>query len=104
MADEPHRIEFARSGGFANIPMRAAVPGHALDPRERKGVEALLSREPAEQAVAGAPDRFQYDITVVTGEDCHHVRLGEHEIDDEHVRALIDRLERDAAPGPPPSG
>jgi hypothetical protein len=100
MADEPHRIEFARSGGFANIPMRATVPAHVLDPLERAGVDALLSREPAGEAVAGAPDRFQYDVTVVAGERRHHVRLGEREIDGEHVRALIDRLERDAAPAP----
>jgi hypothetical protein len=101
MVDEPHRIEFARSGGFANIPMRATVPAHALDPHERKGVDALLTREPADAAVAGAPDRFQYDVTVVAGDRRHHVRLGEREIDDEHLRALIDRLEREAAPGQP---
>jgi hypothetical protein len=101
MADEPHHIELARSGGFANIPMHATVPAHALSPRELAGVDALLSREPAAEAVPGAPDRFQYDVTVVAGERRHHVRLGEREIDDEHVRALIDRLERDAAPPPP---
>jgi hypothetical protein len=100
MADEPHHVELARSGGFANIPMRATIPADALGPRERAGMDALLSREPAAEAVAGAPDRFQYDVTVVAGERRHHVRLGEHEID-EHLRPLIDRLERDAAPAPP---
>lgn len=99
MADEPPRIELARSGGFANIPMRATVAADALGPRERAGMDALLSREPAEEAVAGPPDRFQYDVTVVAGERRHHVRLGEREID-EHLRPLIDRLERDAAPAP----
>ena len=68
MADEPERIEFERSGGFANIPVRAAVPADALDPRERAALEALLAREPAGAAArAGAPDRFQYDVTVVDG-------------------------------------
>lgn len=99
MADEPHRIELARSGGFANIPMRAAVPAGDLGPQERAGVDALLSREPAGAAVAGAPDRFQYDVTVVAGDRRHHVRLGEREID-EHLRPLIDRLERVATPAP----
>jgi hypothetical protein len=99
MAGEPERIEFARTGGFANIPMRADVPADALDPRERAGVDALLSREPAGEAVAGAPDRFQYDLTVVAGDRRHHVRLGEREID-EPLRALIDCLERHATPGP----
>jgi hypothetical protein len=98
MADEVERIELARSGGFANIPMRATVSGDALDPTERAGLDALLSRPPAGKAAAGAPDRFQYDVTVVLhGDRSHHVRLGEHEIDD-RLRPLLDRLERDAAP------
>lgn len=101
MVDEPHRIELARSGGFANIPLHATVPADALGPRERAGVDALLSREPAAEPLAGAPDRFQYDVVVVAGERRHHVRLGEREID-EHLRPLIDRLERDAAPAPGP--
>ena len=100
MAGEPERIELARSGGFANIPMRAAVSADALDPQERAGVDALLSRAPAEGAQAGAPDRFQYDVTVIAGDHRHRVRLGEREIDD-RLRALIDRLERDATPGGP---
>jgi hypothetical protein len=97
MGDEPKRIELARTGGFANVPVRASVPAEALGPPERAGVDALLSREPAEGAVAGAPDRFQYDVTVVTGKRQHRVRLGEHEID-ERLRPLIGRLERDATP------
>jgi len=97
MADEPERIELARSGGFANVPMRASVPRHALGPHERAGVDALLNRQPAEEAEAGEPDRFQYDVTVVAGERRHHVRLGEAQID-EQLRPLIDCLERDATP------
>ena len=95
---EPERIEFERSGGFANIPLRGAVSADALDPQERAGLDALLAREPAGAAArAGAPDRFQYDVTVIAGGRRHRVRLGEREID-ENLRALIDRLERDAAP------
>ena len=98
MAGEPARIELERSGGFANIPLRAAVSADALDPQERAGLDALLARAPAGAAArAGAPDRFQYDVTVVAGDRRHHVRLGERELD-EPLRALIDRLERDAAP------
>jgi hypothetical protein len=97
MAGEPERIEFARSGGYANIPVRSAVAADELDPRERAGVDALLSRAPAEEAQAGAPDRFQYDVTVVAGDRRHRVQLGEREVDGD-VRALIDRLEREATP------
>jgi hypothetical protein len=102
MSDEPERIEFVRTGGFANIPMVATVSADALDPQERASVDALLSREPAKEAVAGDPDRYQYDITVVAGQRRHHVQLGEREID-EQLRALINRLERDAAPGRRPT-
>ena len=98
MGEEPERIEFERSGGFANIPVRAAVSADVLDPRERAALAALLAREPAGAAArAGAPDRFQYDVTVVTGGRRHQVRLGERELDGD-LRALIDRLERAAAP------
>jgi hypothetical protein len=97
MAEVPERVELVRSGGFANIPVRASVPGHALDPHEQAGVDALLARPPAGDAVPGAPDRQQYDLSVVVGEKTHHVRLGEHEVDD-RLRPLIRRLERDAAP------
>jgi len=92
------RIEFERSGGFANIPLRASLSADALGPQERAGLDALLAREPAgATARAGAPDRFQYDVTVIAGESRHRVRLGERELD-EPLRALIDRLERAAAP------
>jgi hypothetical protein len=94
---EAERIELVRTGGFANIPMVATVSADALEPHERGSVDALLGREPVEGAVAGDPDRFQYDVTVVAGDRRHQVRLGEREID-EQLRPLIDRLERDAAP------
>jgi hypothetical protein len=97
MADEPERIELERSGGFANIPMRATVPTSVLGPEERAGVDALLSRAPVGATEVGDPDRFQYDITVVTGERRHHVRIGEREVDD-RLRPLIDRVEREATP------
>ena len=94
----PDRIEFERSGGFANLTLRADVAAAELDPRERAALDALLQRPPAGAAArAGAPDRFQYDVTVISGGERHHVQLGERDVD-EHLRALIDRLERAAAP------
>jgi hypothetical protein len=95
---EPDRIEFERSGGYANIPLRTEVPVDALDPQERAALDALMARAPAGAAArAGAPDRFQYDVTVIRGGQPHHVQLGERDVD-EQLRALIDRLERAAAP------
>jgi hypothetical protein len=92
----PDRIEFERSGGFANLPLRAELAADALEPQERAALEALLARQPAGPvARAGAPDRFQYDVTVVAGESRHHVQLSEREVDGT-LRPLIDRLEREA--------
>ena len=100
---EPVRIEFERSGGYANIPLRAEVAADALDPQERAALDSLLEREPAgPPARAGAPDRFQYDVTVVAGATRHHVQLGERDVD-APLRPLIDRLERAAAPEAGPS-
>ena len=97
MTKVPERVDLVRSGGFANITVRASVPGHALDPDEQAGVAALLARPPADDAVPGAPDLHQYDLSVVIDQQTHHVRLREHEIDD-RLRPLIRRLERDASP------
>lgn len=97
MAAQPERIELERTGGFANIPVRASVATETLDPHERAGVDAVLSQAAAAGPRPGAPDRHQYDLTVVTGDRRHHVRLGESEID-ERLRPLINRLERDAEP------
>jgi hypothetical protein len=97
MADDSpqERVELVRTGGFANIPVRAGVPAEALTESERAALEDLLSRPAAKGAVEGAPDRYQYDITVVTGGRQHDVRLAEADID-ERLRPLIKRLERDA--------
>ena len=100
MAGEPERIELARSGGFANIPVRAEVSADALDPQERAGLDALLSRAPAEEAQAGAPDRFQYDVTVIAA-TAATASSSASARSTSTLRALIDRLERDATPGGP---
>jgi hypothetical protein len=96
-SEPPERIEFVRSGGFANISVRATVPASELRPEERAGVDALLGREAVSEAVAGEPDRFQYEVTVIAGSYRHRVQLGEREID-EPLRPLIECLERDAKP------
>jgi Emfourin len=97
MAEAPDRVDLVRTGGFANIAVRASVPAPALTADEKAGLDALLALPPAAEAVAGAPDRQQYDVSIVVGDKTHHVRLGEHEVD-ERMRPLIRRLERDASP------
>jgi hypothetical protein len=95
MAEAPDRVELERSGGFANIKVRASVPMPDLAADERDGLDALLARPPAAEATPGMPDLHQYDLSIVVGGETHHVRLGEMEIDD-RLRPLIKRLEREA--------
>jgi hypothetical protein len=93
--DPPERIELVRTGGFANVPVRAGLPAEELTESERAAVEELLARPKARGAVEGAPDRYQYDLTVVKHGHQHDVRLTEADIDD-RLRPLIKRLEADA--------
>jgi hypothetical protein len=97
MAEVPDRVELVRSGGFANMTVRASVPGPELEPDEKDGVDALLELTTADDDVPGAPDRQQYDLSVVVAGKTHHVRLREQDVDD-RLRPLIRRLERDASP------
>ena len=98
MADVPERVELVRSGGFANITVRASVAATELDPEEQAGVDALLALPAAGgDAAPGAPDRRQYDLSIIVGGRTHHVCLGEHELDD-RLRPLVRRLERAATP------
>jgi emfourin len=81
------------AGSFTNTarprePTRFAHPTRAITPNQSIGT-LHGARE------VGDPDRFQYDITVVSGERRHHVRIGERDVDD-RLRPLIDRVERDA--------
>jgi hypothetical protein len=63
--------------------------------RRPASTPALLALPAATDVVPGAPDRRQYDVSVVVGGRTHHVRLGERDVD-ERLRPLIRRLERDA--------
>ena len=67
MAEVPDRVELVRSGGFANIPVRASVPGARSTRTSWPGVDAILAREPADRGRAGCPDRDQYDVTWWSG-------------------------------------
>lgn len=97
MAEVPDRVELVRTGGFANITVRASVAAPDLDEAEKAGLDELLARPAAEETAAGAPDRQQYDVSISVGGTTHHVRLGELDLDD-RLRPLIRRLERDAKP------
>jgi len=92
VTSEPARIEFERSGGFANVRLRTTLEAAELHPDEA----AELERVAREQAGAGpAPaagaDRFQYDIGLVRGDERITVTLHEDQVPD-GLRPLIDRL------------
>jgi hypothetical protein len=93
------RIVFTRSGGWPP-PLRCELDAEVLTDDERAGAEALLAWTPAPSEATGGPaDGFQYDLVVIGGAGDHHVRMHEGEARrDPRVRALLDRLEREAPP------
>lgn len=93
------RIALTRSGGWPP-PLRCELDAAALTDEERAGAEALLAWAPApDSAGGGRADGFQYDLVVRGGAADHHVRMDEAAARrDPRVRALLDRLEREAPP------
>jgi hypothetical protein len=90
------RIEFQRSGGFAgNVLATSVDTGELPEPQaeeltrlvERADLPALAERP----RTPGAPDRFQYDLTVTLEDGSYQVTLGEAEVP-ETCRPLLDRL------------
>ena len=64
------RISFERTGGFANIPLRAEIDSAQLPHERAQELEKLIERaRPFDQQTQsqGAPpvaDDFQYDVTI----------------------------------------
>jgi hypothetical protein len=92
----PLRIELARSGGYGGMTMYSSVDTDELEPGDAEAVQAMVddvdwASLPAPAARAGAPDRFQYRVSV-TGADSHReVLVGETEMPPA-LRRLVDEV------------
>lgn len=77
------RIEFERSGGFANIRVAGAVDTDTLPPQEAQAITNLIEKvdffalPSVIPSVSGGADRFQYTLTVESEGRRHTVELPE---------------------------
>jgi Ser/Thr protein kinase RdoA (MazF antagonist) len=101
MADV-HRVRVIQSGGFAGLTRRYEVEAARLDPAQcrRLGeLVAALQRSAARRTEAGRqPDRFQFDVEVVTAAGATRWRVAEAGASPEQ-KALIDWIKAAARPG-----
>jgi hypothetical protein len=102
-------IEFMRSGGFANIPLRCTVDTDALAPEQRHALEGKVEEAnffalpPTLGAGIMAADMFHYHVTVRTGGRSHTVAVSGGAVPDA-VQDPIEVLTRMARAGRRSSG
>jgi hypothetical protein len=105
-------IEFSRSGGFANVPLRLTLDTDALSPERSREAAAKIDaadffRLPSRQVgAAPANDDFQYHVNVIRDGRAHGVEFSGPPPSDA-VQELLDYLTDTArksrkAPGSPP--
>jgi len=99
------RIEFERSGGFAGIRLRATVETETLPAEQAQEIESLVDAAdffslPRDlSATQPAPDRFQYEVTVMDEARRHTVRADEAAVP-VTLQPLLRRLTRMATQQP----
>lgn len=79
------KVWFERSGGFTGIKKRKELDTEALPDAEREELERLIAAagffELADEYASGAgADRFQYRVTVDSGDQAHTVRASEEHL------------------------
>jgi len=100
------KIDYERTGGFTAIRFTAHLDTDSMPPEEGREAEALVQRAslfnlpPSIQTPSPGPDRFQYVITIQSGDRVHTVRTSD-EAAPEELYPLIDFL-MSAAKGPRP--
>ncbi len=106
MTDSSIRIEFRRSGGFAGIPLVAAIDTGQLTDEHSTEVQRLLAAEevaqPPDQTMsrggAGA-DRFQYALSLSDGQRHRDFAWDDGQVPSP-IRPLLERLTRLSRPAP----
>lgn len=93
-------IRFERSGGFANIPLRAELDSDQMPQARSQELERLVERarpfdQPAESSQAATPDDFQYEMTIEDGGRSHALRTSDAAAPDD-LKLLFDFLAEEA--------
>ena len=95
------RIRFERTGGFANIPLRAELDAAQMPPDRAQELERLVERarpfdQPAQPSAAESiPDDLQYEVTLQDGNRTRTIRSSDTAATDD-LKLLFDFLGEEA--------
>jgi hypothetical protein len=95
------RINFERTGGFANVPLRAEIDSAEMEPKRAEELRRLVERalpfdqSKQSQAPSTMSDHFQYEISIEDGGQTHELRTGEEAASDD-LKQLFDFLSEEA--------
>jgi emfourin len=97
------RVEVVRSGGFAGLSRAAAMDTADLDHERAEQLRSLVDESQIDRLTGappgrgGAPDRYQYDVTVTRGNHRRSIVLHEAEMPDA-ARRLVRWVLQGASP------
>jgi len=96
VADDGLQIELQRTGGFAGLSLGIKVAAAELPPDEARELEVLVasvekSCVASDSPAPGAPDRFQYELTITRGGESRRFQLAEQDLTPE-ARELVNLL------------
>jgi hypothetical protein len=94
------RINFERSGGFANISLKAEIDPAELPPERAKELKRLVEKahffdQPASSAPPSMPDQFQYEVTIEDDGRSHTISTSDDAASDD-LKLLFDFLGQEA--------
>ena len=95
------RISFERTGGFANVPLRAEIDSAEMVPQRAEALRRLvekarpLARSEPSQAPGTMSDQFQYKITIEDGGQTQKLRTSD-EVASDDLKLLFDFLSEEA--------
>ncbi|HEY8205615.1 MAG TPA: protealysin inhibitor emfourin [Pyrinomonadaceae bacterium] len=94
------RVKFERSGGFANVPLRAELDSAEMTPDRAQELEDLVAKarpfdQPSAPASANVPDDLQYHLTIEHGGQSKTIKVSDTAAPDE-LKSLLDFLGEEA--------
>jgi len=91
------KIDFVRSGGFAGIRLAGSFDTQQLLPEQSSILDKLITDSgffslPEDiQQTAPGPDRFEFQISISTGQQSHSIRVNDAVMPD-RLRPLVEYL------------
>ena len=95
------RISFERTGGFANVPLRAEINTEQMPPDRKQELERLIDKarpfdQPSHsQQASPTPDDYQYDVRIEDASGARTIHTTDSAAKDE-LKLLFDWLGEEA--------